>query len=496
MLGEGQWLLATLISALFWGIGDVVCDICITEHEEEEKPGGYELVKLSEKAGKTLEKRPSEGRNQWPAGTEDENDKAEGNKPGKALRLRSKDEDPAASESFAGNLGEYENDHLVNTSGKVSRSDSESLSTNSDDEDDEEDFDGVQDCAVSGLSTGAVMYAIAFRRLQNSSLFSPKSGFGTGELLEETQAKFMWSPAQDSEWWMATLSGSLMFLHYMTILMAYDDAPSTVINPLVQVSSTWVLLGSAVPALLQGTTFITPFDFMCYVIIVAGGILPSVDGNLKRMLRTEFWKQRYVRNTVISEVSIGCYDLVMSYCLQTSGKKEKFREISPADMEFEFFFIAWCGFVVTFCLTFSLVPFYRDRFINLKKIPVKVLVLSSFGQALTMLGYFTSQFAYSWFYQASIVHAAEASLSQAVNLLLAVIAFKVFALGRASAVDNLKIKLVSSVVVSFGLFLLAISEIEENEEEGLKDSAAITLQLLDDLDVSVESELNVGSISG
>jgi len=75
----------------------------------------------------------------------------------------------------------------------------------------------------------------------------------------------------------ACISGPMMFYHYLFLLKAYDTAPSTVINPLLQVSSTWMIFGTGIVAWFSGEKFITPFDFMCYIIISIGGLLPSLD---------------------------------------------------------------------------------------------------------------------------------------------------------------------------------------------------------------------------
>lgn len=55
--------------------------------------------------------------------------------------------------------------------------------------------------------------------------------------------------------------------------------------------------------------------------------------------------------------------------------------------------------------------------------------------------------------QAGIVHAAEASLSQLLNLILAYLLLRGCGIGRSSAVSSMRIKFVSFVMVTLGLFL-------------------------------------------
>lgn len=99
-----------------------------------------------------------------------------------------------------------------------------------------------------------------------------------------TNRVLLWSAFEDLEWWLAAIGGLLLFCHYLTLLWAYDKAPSTVINPLIQVSSVWVLLGSAVPSTLLGNTFIRPFDLFCYILVIIGGLLPSLEVRQKTWL--------------------------------------------------------------------------------------------------------------------------------------------------------------------------------------------------------------------
>ena len=175
------------------------------------------------------------------------------------------------------------------------------LSLSSEKEDKEEHIDSEQDCAIAGLVSMVVMYVICVKRwnrfLEVSTLCLEiqwsndmpiiQSGeasvlltetINDDALLKTTTSRvLLWSAFEDLEWWLAAIGGLLLFCHYLTLLWAYDKAPSTVINPLIQVSSVWVLLGSAVPSTLLGNTFIRPFDLFCYVLIIIGGLLPSLE---------------------------------------------------------------------------------------------------------------------------------------------------------------------------------------------------------------------------
>lgn len=184
------------------------------------------------------------------------------------------------------------------------------------------------------------------------------------------------------------------------------------------------------------------------------------------MFSRQFWTKPFVRNVVLSEVTLGAYDLLISYCLQYSAKKRKFLELSATSMEHEFFYLAWCWFSISFALSFALIPRLSQKLTSLLyTIPRKTIFFSAVSQILTLLAFYFSAFAYAWFYQASIVHAAESSLEQAFNLILAFILKRFFNVGRDSSIGNMKVKIVSCVVISIGLFLIAYRDHSEAETE-------------------------------
>jgi hypothetical protein len=134
-------------------------------------------------------------------------------------------------------------------------------------------------------------------------------------------------------------------------------------------------------------------------------------------------------------------------------------EFGPNVLENEFFFIAWCWFVVSFSFAYGLHPRLQDEYLALQHVSVRVLALAGLGQVIMVVGYYSSSFGYSWFYQASVVHAAEASMAQGFNLIAAYVAKTCFNVGRDSAVQGMKYKVISVVIVSVGLFLIAFHDL-------------------------------------
>ena len=98
------------------------------------------------------------------------------------------------------------------------------------------------------------------------------------------------------------------------LLKAFEGAPSTVLLPLIQVASIWVLLGSSVIALFRGQRFMSPLHGLAYALMFVGGCLPATGGDVSRLLRRSFWKQRYVFYAIGSELTLGLHDLLLSDC--------------------------------------------------------------------------------------------------------------------------------------------------------------------------------------
>ena len=92
------------------------------------------------------------------------------------------------------------------------------------------------------------------------------------------------------------------------------------------------------------------------------------------------------------------------------------------------------------------------------RVAMKYIGLSAVSEGLTILGFYLASIAYGLFSQAAIVHAAEASLSQLLNLLIAYLLLRGFGVGRVSAVGSMTAKLVSFVMVTLGLFLCTLDD--------------------------------------
>mmetsp|Transcript_10263 Transcript_10263/g.11833 ORF Transcript_10263/g.11833 Transcript_10263/m.11833 type:complete len:486 (+) Transcript_10263:92-1549(+) len=450
-----MWLLPVLGSSLCWALSDVLCDICIEEEESdtdsdyecEEESKYHDKLKYSKVKGDEddMDEPQEFDKRNYRLSFEDQTISLDGSTPRKGSRI-------GGSEVEMTSLIRKSSHEEVESEVQRRISQVGSIVSKEDDVHEILHMDGEMDAAVSGIVATVFSYISCVSRL--NKYFQARN-----EGAEYQHQIILWSPSEDVEWWFAATGGVLLWAHYVFVLWAFDFAPSTVINPLVQVSSVWVLLGSAVPTMLMGTTFIRPLDLFCYFIIIAGGMLPSLNGNARQMCTRSFWSKPFVRNVVLSEVCLGFYDLMVSYCLQASAKKAKFQDLASSALENEFFFVAWCWFSIAFAFHFAFLPRLTRKVEALPfHIPIKTLFYSAVSQVLTIVGFYLSSFAYAWFYQASVVHATESSLQQAFNLTIAYLLRILWSLGRDSAITGMKYKVISCVVVSFGLGLIAYQD--------------------------------------
>jgi len=445
-MGDQAWILAIIGSTVSWALADLILDVTIGEEPEvpiDKQAAGFSAIVEPEAS---LEEDEEDAPNTSP-GALGEDGSVQLRK-GRARKASDLDRSKKLSKQVAS----------TGSTGSIT------VVTGP-----QQHMSGDQDTAVAGLVTLVIVYAMCIQRwISHRKLafdfeqkrlagdFSqPSSGVGG-----------VWSPFHDHEWWVAAVGGLLLFWHYQTLYWAYDTAPSTVINPLLQVSSTWVLLGTAIPAMITGSSFIQPFDLFCYGIIVIGGLLPSLEGDVKAMLRMSFWRQGFVKNAVLSEISLGLYDLLLSWVIKSGKLEGQGTDGGPNVLENEFFFIAWCWFVVSFAFAYGLHPRLQEEYQALRKISPRILALAGLGQVIMFIGYYSSQFGYSWFYQASVVHAAESSMAQGFNLIAAFIAKRCFNVGRDSAIQGMKYKVISVIIVSVGLFMIAFQDVSAGESGG------------------------------
>mmetsp|Transcript_85709 Transcript_85709/g.171183 ORF Transcript_85709/g.171183 Transcript_85709/m.171183 type:complete len:251 (-) Transcript_85709:160-912(-) len=222
-------------------------------------------------------------------------------------------------------------------------------------------------------------------------------------------------------------------------------------------------------------------------------------------MQRDFWRQDFVGYAICSEFALGLHDLMLSATSYNAplpppaasaptGVVEGATAGAPSDGEesFEFFLWSRCAFIATFTLMFVCSPTLYAELLDLfsGRIGTKFVFLSAISEGLTIVGFYLASIAYGLFYQAGIVHAAEASLSQLINLCFAYILLRGFGIGRSSAVSSMGIKVVSFVMVTIGLFLCTL----ENEQRPVMRLEAATRSNLHQLPGTLPS--STSSVEG
>lgn len=402
-----KWLAALGGSSLTFAVADILCDVCISEDAPERSEDTSHTGVSSDDSEHSL--------------------KSPGSKKLKKIERSG---------------AKYQ--HLANVDLDEKADDAEESQKEEDHEDSDCHMTGEQDAAVAGMVTilglvvsVAVVPGATSLTLNSASTDSPMS--------------LTWG-LSDYQFWLSVTGGLMAFLHYLLLLKAFEGAPSTVLLPLVQMASVWVLLASSFTAWFTNRVWITPIHLLAYCFMFVGGLLPACHGNVSQLLQKRFWQQKYVWYAVCSELSLGVHDLLLSACSYEEGEDGQGKEGGEST---QFFLLSRCSFCVIFLLLFACVPYLRRQLYNLLtgQVRTRYIALSVLSEGLTIVGFYLASIAYGLFYQPSVVHAAEAAMSQVFNLLLAFLLVRVFGIGRSSAAEHFKLKFISFLLVSIGLVM-------------------------------------------
>lgn len=251
----------------------------------------------------------------------------------------------------------------------------------------------------------------------------------------------------DTTFLLAATSGTIHFLAYLTVLKAFATISSTVVTPLMQLSAVWMLPLSTLVSLFGKGDIILPVHLLGVGLICAGGFLPAADGVLSSLLLRDFWQQSGVRYIVLSELLICIYNLIMHHATFTSANHDDTNDT------LKFFSISSLFNGLTCMLLFAVLPSLRQHVAEISDVATKYFVLAVGGECLSTAGIYLTTFTYAEFYEPAVVNAVEGGLQQILNLVLAVVLYRVCGWGRP--IDFIGVKLLSFVLVSTGLFLSA-----------------------------------------
>jgi len=251
---------------------------------------------------------------------------------------------------------------------------------------------------------------------------------------------------------LALLAGCFQCVSLIFLLKAFENSSSTVIVPLMQLNAVFVLPLSILMTLMS-TRFqflsshhkiIQPLHLLAFTLIFCGGFYPACDGNISRFFDKAFWRQKAVVQVIISDITIAIYYVLVSACTADSAGMT-----SSA-----FMVLSIWGNILLFVALVLVIPVFRNSVLNMVAIDSKYILLSALGEVLSIAGYYVISFSYHWYYNSGIVSAAEGSLNQLFNLILAILFKKYLNFGRK--VDNIKSKLLSCLLVTSGLVLASV----------------------------------------
>ncbi|GAM28317.1 hypothetical protein SAMD00019534_114930 [Acytostelium subglobosum LB1] len=246
----------------------------------------------------------------------------------------------------------------------------------------------------------------------------------------------------------AFVSGIFQAFSLIYLLKAFESSSSTIIVPLMQLNSLFVLPMSIVlsvlshyfPTLSTFDQIISPVHFLAFVLIFIGGFYPAIEGEWSQFSRS-FWRQPAVTQVILSDFLIAIYYLIVSFCTNETGGMTSMS----------FLVISIYGNATTFLFLVVFVGRYRRSANELLVMRPKYILLSSLGEMFSMSGYFFVSISYHLYYNSGVVSATEGALNQLFNLLLAIFLKKVFNFGRE--VKRIREKLYSCAIVSVGLVL-------------------------------------------
>eukprot|EP01017_Pseudomicrothorax_dubius_P038771 TRINITY_DN5860_c0_g1_i1.p1 TRINITY_DN5860_c0_g1~~TRINITY_DN5860_c0_g1_i1.p1 ORF type:complete len:286 (+),score=14.29 TRINITY_DN5860_c0_g1_i1:330-1187(+) len=260
----------------------------------------------------------------------------------------------------------------------------------------------------------------------------------------------LFAKKHDVKFFLVLLSGVFSYTHDYFFLHAFQTSSSTVLLPLMQFCSIWVFVVSLLQSILKGEAlFEIIFEICAFVLILVGGILPAVDGKLKKLLQPNFWMQSYLVSIFLSEISHGIYSFMISFDHDHSEHHRAYN----IWVHIEYFILTRVCYVIAFALHTFFSSKVKDELWRIQDVSSRSIVFSLFCEFFTQIGYFSSVYSYQIYSQVGVLHAAETSLHQLFNLIIAFILKRYYRIGRQAAVENMGPKIASFLLIALGLFL-------------------------------------------
>jgi len=259
---------------------------------------------------------------------------------------------------------------------------------------------------------------------------------------------FLFKEKYDSAFWAALLSGTFCYFSYHFMIKAFETSSSTIILPLLQFPSIFVLIGSSLVRVYGGHPALESYwHLLAYAFIFFGGLLPATDGNLDQLFTKKFWKQPFVQFAIFSELNHGTYNMLISSG-DTTEMKDNFMFL-----HMEYFAVTRIFYILTFIVLLLFSKTLQTDVMKLKYAPRNHIMWTVISELLAFCGYFCSALAYQDYYQTGIVSASETSLNQLLNLSFAYVLMKYYGKGKQASTTGIKFKILSALMIMVGLYV-------------------------------------------
>jgi len=249
---------------------------------------------------------------------------------------------------------------------------------------------------------------------------------------------------------LAVGAGGIHFVSYYYTLKAYNNAPSTMITPLLQLSAVFMLPISMLAASLSiaDRPVISLLHFQAVIFITVGGFLPLAEGDFSKFFKKQFWQHPALRSCAVAECLVCAYNLLLHYLIYGTKMEQTIFFLSNLGNGFMCLLLYITTWVDGTWRSASLDSSPDPKSLPLSK---KYISVAIFGEILSLLGLWLGNLGYARFYEPAVVNAAEGGLQQMFNLFFAVIMYRCMPQGRK--ITEVPVKVLSFCFVSFGLYL-------------------------------------------
>jgi hypothetical protein len=266
----------------------------------------------------------------------------------------------------------------------------------------------------------------------------------------------MWMP-NDPAWQLAVLSGFLNACATFMLCKAYEEAPSTVIVPLLQLTAVFVFVVSTIVTALapefpifasEAGAYLNFKDFLAYCVILIGGLYPAAQGNTGTFLDLRFWRQGFVVLLLFYDfLSALSYEIVeLCTSVDLGMTPERFMITS-----------SYSG-VLFYAIFFLSLSHLRLEALGVRYALPKYVMMCGLAEFCNWFALYLATLAYHLHQvNVSIINAGEVATNQIMNLVTAYGLLFLFKFGRTESVAHMRTKILSCGLVTSGIILATVT---------------------------------------